>query len=325
MSVANSEPFKDAFFITPAVLQYKLNWLKSVKSSAQNLHIMQLRFMELLRLFSIKISYSVYYPFLYRARPVDEVEIPKLIHRKSYDVNQVGRCNDLKESYFYCSNFWATSIYEIRPNEKDVVSVLILDLTNTAEMPESYLPIVPTCNDILEEDMMSPFVGSGNSIVQGKLNLIHNLMNQIMMLDCDDETSKYYKSIALTKALQQSFDKHSSIVYPSRTTKNCGVNIAIPGKWIDNLHSPNYLGLKFYVEKKRNEFDMDVVLYEIAETSLEDKLQYRNISPIKFPINRELFDYTKKMHQDIKAKLKEGSFYKRHFFPPFHNGTNFLI
>jgi hypothetical protein len=129
-------------------------------------------------------------------------------------VTQIGRCNDIKESYLYCSTDLATAIIETKPAKGDYITVCRF-LPNAPKnyngaranfVGAQYLSQIPTLKDIIKESVINQ---RSREFLE-----IDNILDGIFHLDIDNKNQHLYKlSIAVTKCLMNDL-YDGSISYP---------------------------------------------------------------------------------------------------------------
>src|ERR1700744_1178003 len=112
----NPKPFKEIAEIPTSLLEHIIDFLKSPQIERIPIPILQLQYEKLLRFYSMTIQLGTYYPIYYRARLGEIDSISGLLNPPNEFVKSMGRCNDINESLLDCSNFYVTSILELKPN-----------------------------------------------------------------------------------------------------------------------------------------------------------------------------------------------------------------
>jgi hypothetical protein len=317
-----NEPFDKIAKIPTWELNKKINALrfKDVRRGA-SIDFLKTCFSDLIN-FQFYFLNAFYYPFYFRARNTLEKNISQLMNPAPELVEVYGRCNDLNESLFYCSNCYVTSILEIKPKLNDTVTVLMLRLDDNTLDQNNFLPLVTLAKSALNEDFLSSFVLCGNpDSTNSKLELIGKLFDEIMIQDVKvGEEWKYKKSIALTKAF---FDNHKShpmaIAFPSKASKHFGVNFAIQPSWIDNLRNPTYKAFRIKIVDLKSDFNGVGLITEIAtEMDNNGDFIFNDVSPLQqyITLNSSYYEAYEKMFSYQKTQLGENAFFQRYYPPP---------
>lgn len=193
---------------------------------------------------------------LYRARQHSQIDGESdeylFINEKEYwnpppdSIKSIGRCNDIGESLFYCSNEFETAILEIRPEVGRFVSVAkFLPIKNDTKLPS--FRIKPNCIQHLKK--IKGFNSCIKNIDLSKRDQIFldtdNLLDDLFTEIVDIKDSYKYKvtnaitQCMLTKIVNENQEEFSmnGMIYPSIINNKKSVNILLKPIYVIN----NYL------------------------------------------------------------------------------------
>lgn len=149
---------------------------------------------------------------------------------------KIGRCNDIGESFFYCSNEFETAILEIGPEERKFVSVAnFIPIKVGGNLPS--FRIKPNCIQHLKKikGFKSCIKNFDLSVRDKKFlyvdNLLDNLFTEVVCLN-DEHKYKVTNAITqcmLTKIVNKQQDEFSmnGMIYPSIVNNKNSINILL--------------------------------------------------------------------------------------------------
>jgi len=239
-------------------IERRIRALQSLDLSRSGVSVDYLR----LRLFDLLENYACRTIFLqsnvkiFRARRKPQGEGEGLFtHKKELwypepqYVRRLGRLNRIGQPLFYCATNWETSIFEIRPEVGDIVTVLECEAIGAASpmlsAVDTYQQLARLGVKIDEDPGGAPLRDLRKSIGDSawrKNRLIEEFVSAEFTRNVADSHEYEYKlSIAMAELLF-SFGIDSrgidGIAYPSMRTDLIDVNIALLPRAVDRMYRP---------------------------------------------------------------------------------------
>lgn len=127
-------------------------------------------------------------------------------------IYEYGRCNDINESLFYCTNSWETAISEVRPETGQYVSVATFKV-KSEDLGSRISPIGMQYLSQIDSLREGQFFKDYNIQVRSAafLKLDTYLDDLFHMPVADNEKHKYKLSIAVTKCLMKNIQMGEAI------------------------------------------------------------------------------------------------------------------
>ncbi len=166
-------------------------------------------------------------------------------------IKKIGRCNNIEESMFYCSNQFETAIVEVRPQANKFITVAnFLPHKRDNQLPS--FRIKPNCIQHLKKikDFKSCIadynLSERNSEFIKVDNLLDDLFTEIVQ---EDEAHKYKITNAITqcmlhtKLVNENGDQYSmnGMIYPSIADNLQSINILMKPIYVINHYYINCL------------------------------------------------------------------------------------
>jgi hypothetical protein len=208
---------------------------------------------------------------------------------KSSDVNSIGRCNEINDPVFYCSDDPLTTMFEIQPNTGDEFSIMEFACPKMIEQ----LNVV--CHSKLSRNNSSL-----GGLLQDHYKIDYASRDYIaFVLQVDeliakefetiiDETKrfKYNITIGIYRFYCENNEEFSStqicgppsgLIYPSVAKNQIGVNFALNVIVYKRYISPDSAH-KYRVIKKRSPFDFDIQKISVAYViTSQGKILWNNV------------------------------------------------
>ncbi len=151
-------------------------------------------------------------------------------------IKRLGRCNDIGESLFYCSNEFETAVLEVRPNKGKFISVAsFAPILQEGELPT--FRIKPNCIQHLKKIDGFKSCISGFDLADRNIDFIavDNLLDYLFTEVVNEgEEHKYKVTNAITQCMLTSIvNQHghefqmNGMIYPSIVNGKNSVNILI--------------------------------------------------------------------------------------------------
>jgi hypothetical protein len=184
-----------------------------------------------------RVPYKISIPEVFRARKnsinLDFTDINELWYPNWDDIDKYkhkyGRCNNLGESIFYCSNDFDTTIIECRPQVDEIITVVNLKIDEECHsmklQPIGINELIKLPHGVGEtfQNYYANLKSSGN---YDKNLLIDSFLNEIFTEKIESIDEWKYKSSASISSILL-FDDHEGIIYPSTSLKAKGANFAL--------------------------------------------------------------------------------------------------
>lgn len=210
-------------------------------------------------------------------------------------IKNMGRCNLINESVFYCSKEPITAFFEIRPDEGMEFSILEYKCnSNLLNLNAIGVEILSGLNSDLSEILKNHYHNYKAPLSYiSKLRIVDSFLTKEFQTVIDEENKySYHITNGITKfylrenpkgniSTMDSFDSNG-LVYPSVAIKKGGINFALKKNYYQSVLTPD-LVKKLKVIKKRGEFDYDIQVQSNSEKITNDGeiIWQSNIGPVE--------------------------------------------
>jgi hypothetical protein len=322
VSVKNKHPFVRLSLIPEAHLKQKIQCIRNIDLATSNIEQLKCKFKELLS-YQIRLVLGYSFHYYYRAQKTDSNKLSRLIHAPIELVDKEGRCNNIGESLFYCSNSYVTSILEQKAQIGETVTILITELPNYNNTNHSP-PLIFLAKEEIRDNIMNSFTVSDQKQVNKKLKIIEDYFTEVMTTEVapGDEWS-YKTSIALSKACFESTENsHLGLAFPSMASKKFGLNFALTPAWSKIVNDPRnskLMAFQIKIVDKIGDFNSMALITHIAhEIDGEGCFVFADVSSYQkiIMLNTTFFEAHEQNFKRQKQTLKEGSIFYRRYAPP---------
>lgn len=208
------------------------------------------------------------------------------------DIVKRGRCNDHKESVFYCSNELLTAVIESRPKVGEFVTVGAFESLIEGKRPQHRLAFIGY-KYLREIPTLSNMMAKANPDFRGGMITVDEFLNELFHKEIKDNAHYYKLSIAVTKCMMTDIVngagdifKHHGMIYPSILRHHKSFNIVLKPIYA-RYHKIVTLNTFQVIEYDSTKIHLKLIRYGKPQGSKLDAAQNLDIIWVDLPTDQQ--------------------------------------